>query len=133
MKLTVVMTAIVPVLLAGCASIVDGSTQSVSVVTIPHAGAECKLANDKGNWYVKQTPGSVSVQRAYSPLKVTCGMEAWAGEAQVESITKNMAFGNILFGGPIGAGVDMGTGAAYDYPNEISVTMVRPISQTAAK
>jgi hypothetical protein len=34
-----------------------------------------------------------------------------------------MAFGNLLFGGPIGAGVDMASGAAYDYPNLIPVTM----------
>jgi phosphoketolase len=31
--------------------------------------------------------------------------------------------GNILFGGPIGAGVDMASGAAYDYPNLITVMM----------
>jgi hypothetical protein len=34
-----------------------------------------------------------------------------------------MAFGNILFGGFIGAGVDMSTGAAYDYPDLIHVAM----------
>jgi phosphoketolase len=41
----------------------------------------------------------------------------------VNSSTKGMAFGNILFGGPIGAGVDMASGAAYDYPNLITVMM----------
>lgn len=34
-----------------------------------------------------------------------------------------MAFGNILFGGVIGAAVDAGSGAAYDYPTLISVIM----------
>ena len=34
-----------------------------------------------------------------------------------------MAFGNILFGGVIGAAVDVGTGAAYDYPPLITVYM----------
>jgi hypothetical protein len=32
-----------------------------------------------------------------------------------------MAFGNILFGGVIGVGVDVATGAAYDYPALITV------------
>ena len=41
----------------------------------------------------------------------------------MNSSTKAMAFGNILFGGPIGAGVDMASGAAYDYPNLITVMM----------
>ena len=34
-----------------------------------------------------------------------------------------MAFGNILLGGVIGAGVDIGTGAAYDSPSLITVQM----------
>lgn len=34
-----------------------------------------------------------------------------------------MAFGNILFGGVIGAGVDMSSGAAYDYPATLSIPM----------
>jgi hypothetical protein len=41
----------------------------------------------------------------------------------VKSSTKAMAFGNILFGGVIGAGVDVATGAAYDYPTLITVVM----------
>lgn len=35
-----------------------------------------------------------------------------------------MAFGNLKFGGLIGAGVDIGTGAAYDYPQVISIPLV---------
>jgi hypothetical protein len=34
-----------------------------------------------------------------------------------------LAFGNILFGGLIGAAVDVGTGAAYDYPSPIIVNL----------
>lgn len=43
--------------------------------------------------------------------------------ASVKSSTKAMAFGNIIFGGVIGAGVDVATGAAYDYPTMITVLM----------
>lgn len=35
-------------------------------------GAVCKLSNDKGTWYVSGTPGSVTIQRAYGDLIVTC-------------------------------------------------------------
>ncbi|KFI09060.1 hypothetical protein JN27_00380 [Massilia sp. BSC265] len=38
-----------------------------------------------------------------------------------------MAFGNIIFGGVVWAGVDVASGAAYDYPNLFQIM----ISQTA--
>jgi hypothetical protein len=41
-----------------------------------------------------------------------------------------MAFGNILFGGLIGVGVDMSTGAAYDYPALITVPMQAAATNT---
>lgn len=34
-----------------------------------------------------------------------------------------MAFGNIIVGGIIGGAIDAGTGAAYDYPSEITVEL----------
>lgn len=45
------------------------------------------------------------------------------GLISAKSSTKGMAFGNIIFGGIIGAGVDISTGAAYDYPTLITVLM----------
>lgn len=113
--------------LSGCASIVSGSTQSLSVDSFNKGSkisqATCTLTNNKGTWFVS-TPGTVSVHRSYDPLTVKCekdGLEP--GILTVKSSTKGMAFGNILFGGVIGAGVDMGTGAAYDYPALITVLM----------
>jgi hypothetical protein len=44
-------------------------------------------------------------------------------DQSAKSSTKGMAFGNILFGGVIGAGVDTATGAAYDYPVLITVQL----------
>ncbi len=120
---------IVPVLgmglLSGCASIVTGTNQSVSVETPGCPGATCKLSNDKGIWYVSSTPGSVTVHRAYSDLAVVCSKEGYNadGLGSEKSSTKGMAFGNILIGGVIGAGIDVGTGAAYDYPATITVPM----------
>lgn len=108
---------------SGCASIVTGSDQSMSVQTAPVSGAECKLTNDKGSWFVPSTPGSVTVHRAYGPLTVECKKDGYAGLMKADSATKGMMAGNILFGGPIGAAVDAGTGAGYDYPAVITVPM----------
>jgi hypothetical protein len=115
-------------LLSGCASIVSGTSQSLSVEArtesgTPVVGANCKLENPKGVWFVT-TPGSVTIHRAYDDLAVQCTKDGeHPGHATVKSSTKGMAFGNILFGGAIGAGVDMASGAAYDYPALITVQM----------
>jgi hypothetical protein len=103
-------------LLPGCASILSGTNQPISVETPDCEGANCKLTNDNGTWFVK-APGSVTVSRAYGDLTVSCSKDGF-GEATntVQSSTKAMLAGNIIFGGVIGGGVDVATGAAYDYP-----------------
>jgi len=118
---------IVTSLLAGCASIVSGTNQVVSVETreneLASPGANCKLTNSKGTYYVT-TPGTVTVNRAYGDISVRCDKDGQEpGLATVKSTTKAMAFGNILIGGAIGAAVDAGSGAAYDYPELILVRM----------
>ena len=120
--------------LSACASIVDGSSQSLSVKTMSGpsdvAGAQCSLTNDKGVWYVT-SPGSVTVHRSYDPLNVKCEAPGYVSNAgSASSATKGIAFGNILFGGLIGAAVDVGTGAAYDYPSPIVVNL-QPVKTTA--
>lgn len=112
-------------LVTGCASITTGQNQSLSVETPGCLAATCKLSNDKGTWYVSSTPGTVTVQRAYGDMLVACEKgEYKAVPISVVSTTKAMAFGNIIFGGVIGAAVDAGTGAAYDYPPTIAVNLV---------
>lgn len=129
--------------LAACASIMDGTQQSLSVRAVETDKAKCELTNDKGKWYVGETPGTVTVHRAYGDLIVTCRKDGWpSGTTAAKSSTKGMAFGNILIGGGIGAGVDMANGSAYDYPSEILVSLdgtthamtpssTQPVSDTA--
>ncbi len=130
-----IILAVAPLMLAtGCASIVNGTNQPVSVETKHQgdavAGANCKLANNKGTWFVK-TPGSVTVHRSAEDLSVTCEKDGLdPGMASVPSSTKPMAFGNILFGGPIGAGIDVANGSAFDYPGLIQVEMEQGTAAT---
>lgn len=128
---TIAAAAGVVSLLAGCASIVSGSSQSLTVNTRFNeqdvSGAKCWLKNNKGSWALT-SPGSAVVNRSFEDLSVRCekdGVEP--GMATFKSSTKAMAFGNILFGGIIGAGVDISTGAAYDYPNVLTVEMGKTI------
>lgn len=118
---------------SGCASIVTGQNQPISVQArsgpFPVSDADCTLTNDKGQWFVS-TPGSVMVSRSYEDLHVSCAREGFEpGITSVKSTTKGMAFGNILVGGIIGAAVDAGSGAAYDYPPVITVRMTRIVTE----
>jgi len=114
-------------LTTGCASIINGTSQPISVETrmkgASVAGANCKMVNDKGTWFVT-TPGTVTVHRSGTDMSVTCSKEGVApGISSIKSSVKGMAFGNILFGGPIGAGVDIANGSAFDYPPLIQIEM----------
>ena len=122
--------------LTGCASIVNGTNQVVSVETRAAAGsvsgASCKLQNDKGVYYVT-TPGTVTVHRAYGDMVVTCDKSGLpTTTASFKSSTKGMLAGNIVFGGVIGAGVDMASGAAYDYPALLQIIMKDGINDATA-
>jgi hypothetical protein len=112
--------------LAGCASIVAGKHQPISVETRhkgqPVRGAHCELMNDKGKWFVT-SPGSAMIQKSYGDLAVRCEKDGYEpGIATVRS-TAGMVWGNLLFGGLIGLAVDAGQGAGYDYPSLITIDM----------
>ena len=122
--------------LTGCASIVSGTNQVVSVETLVPTGkvvgANCKLQNDKGVYFVT-TPGTVTVHRAYGDMSVTCDKAGMTPTtASFKSSTKGMLAGNILFGGVIGAGVDAASGAAYDYPALLQIMMTDTINSATA-
>lgn len=121
-------------LLVSCASITTGTKQNVMVKTPPVNAAECTLRNSKGEWYVKSTPESVKVHRAYDDLIVSCTKKGYGTrQRNVKSSTRGMAFGNAVFGGFVGAGVDVASGAAYLYPDEIVVPMTRKAELQYAK
>lgn len=108
--------------MTGCASLTAGQNQSLSVNTTPPSS--CTLSNDKGTWYV-QAPGTVTVNRAYGDMSVICKKDNLAATNTVKSSIKPIVFGNIiwLWGVLIGVPIDVITGAAYDYPNPISVNL----------
>lgn len=116
-------------LLTGCSSITgDGPKQSIAVQTIAADGAEiggvtCEMTNDAGTWSVV-TPGSATVTRSNKNLKVSCKKpEVNEGSADVVSRTKGSMFGNIIFGGGIGAIIDHNNGSAYEYPSLLKIIM----------
>ncbi|HYP64669.1 MAG TPA: hypothetical protein VEQ16_12305, partial [Acidocella sp.] len=62
--------------LTSCASIVNGTTEPVTVSTTNDVGApldsaQCDLSNKRGDWSVT-TPQTVIVHRSFSALQVKC-------------------------------------------------------------
>ena len=131
--------AVALVQLTGCASIVTGTTQSLAVETRTYngqevMGANCRLTNSKGTWFVT-TPGSVTIHRATaSPLAINCNKEGQQqlGVASIKPKSKGMTWGNLLFGGVIGVITDGVTGAAGYYPSPITVIMEAITTAAAA-
>lgn len=111
-------------LAAACASIVEGSTDPVTVATSPVSQPTCVLANARGAWNGAAS-APILVKRSRSDLSVSCidPVQGTSGNATLASDVEGWTFGNILFGGLIGLVVDWSTGAAYTYPDHVTVEM----------
>ena len=113
-----------PAALMGCATITQGSDDTVTVDTRP-PGATCELKQGGAVIaYINPTPGSVSIAKSKDDVMLTCEKEGYEPEAGVlSSEFQAMTFGNILFGGLIGVAVDAASGAMNKYPPLISLTL----------
>src|ERR1700733_4201085 len=132
MKLmSMVALAAAGIALSGCASIVEGTSQSVAVTSTPVDGARCTLTNSQGTWYVT-TPGNANVHKTTTDLNVVCTKDGYQDASLVVPPHFNGAtLGNVIAGGVIGIGIDAATGANFNYPENISVPMT-PIGASAA-
>ena len=119
-------------LLTGCATITGTETQPISITTQNDDGelvqsARCTLRNDKGVWSA-MSPGFVNVGRSAEDLVIDCRKQGLPdGFARAISRAHGGMFGNIIFGGGIGAIIDHSKGTGYDYPNTIPVRMGRSV------
>lgn len=122
------LVTISAILSSGCASITKDANQPVQIETYSKNnqivnGAKCMAKNERGEWSAITT-GVVNVHRSNQNLLVTCDKDGEeTGRGTLISRANGGMFGNILFGGGIGAIVDHNTGKAYSYPDWIRVIM----------
>lgn len=125
-KLAILGTTIV--LATGCASITGSEMQQLSLTTKGEdtktvEGVKCKLQNDKGTWEAT-SPGFVNVHRSSEDLTVECKKDGEKdGLLKAISRAAGSMFGNIIFGGEIGAIIDHNKGTGYNYPDALPVQM----------
>ena len=86
-------------LTGGCASIIGDDTQPVSIDTPSCPGASCRLSNSQGTYFVKSTPETVVINKAYSDLMITCEKNGKAANSVHVSAANGATFGNTLLGG----------------------------------
>jgi len=102
--------------LGSCASILDETTQVVSVDTPNCQKAICTLTNDEGIYYIKSTPGTISLNKSYNDLTIVCEKGGERATSVHASSANGAVWGNIILGGGIGALVDGSRGSGFDYP-----------------
>jgi hypothetical protein len=111
-------------LLPGCATLFEGTSQSVSISTDP-AGSDCTI-DRKGSrmGQVNPTPGSIHVDKSKDDLSVLCKHLGYQRATVTQSpMFRATTFGNIIAGGLVGVIVDAASGANFAYPTEVRLTL----------
>ncbi len=117
----VIALALVFGLLAGCASIMHGKMQSVSISSTPE-GATVTVDNRN----IGTTPVSAELTRKDEHI-VRISLEGYTtATLTLQRKTSGYVWGNIFFGGLIGLAVDAINGSMYKLePEQLAATLVR--------
>jgi len=112
------------ILLSGCASIFEGTTQQISVNTTP-AGARCTFWKNGGLIAdIRSTPGAVTIRKSKDDLFIVCDKPGYVSASFVNRSGLAMAtFANILTAGLAWA-VDSSRGADNKYQGEVNLALV---------
>jgi uncharacterized protein DUF3108 len=125
MNLRVAAVLIAAVLLPGCATVVEGTSQSIAVNTEP-AGAACRFTrNGQVLGSITDTPGSLIVRKKNDDIDVTCEKPGYQNAtAHLRADLAVATFGNVLIGGIVGVILDASTGANFKYDGTVRLVMV---------
>ncbi len=130
--LKALISVLVIVVMTGCASITGSEMQQLSLTTKGEDsntidGVKCTLQNDKGTWEAT-SPGFVNIHRSAEDLTVQCKKDGQKdGLLKAVSRAAGSMFGNIVFGGGIGAIIDHNKGNGYNYPDRLPVEMGKSV------
>jgi hypothetical protein len=124
-RIFVSASALALLALSGCATIVTGMSQGVTVESDP-SGATCSVTRGKEELAaIASTPAQVTLSKGWSDLAVDCTKEGHvASKTVVSSSFQPWTLGNILIGGVVGIVIDAGSGAITEYPKVITSLLV---------
>jgi hypothetical protein len=124
MERVVPLALLVALLLPGCATVFEGTSESVAINTTP-PGATCTIDRDGQRLgTVSPTPGSISVAKSKNDITVSCSLQNHqASQVSVSPKFVGTTFANILLGGVVGIVADAASGANFDLPDRVDLTM----------
>ncbi len=124
----IIVVGIFFLFIQGCASIMQGSTQIITVGSAP-SGATLTV----NNFQRLKTPATVELSRKENH-RLDFSMEGYHPEiVEIRSVTSAMVAGNIIAGGLVGYFVDQSTGAAFRLVPEVVQVSLRPLEPDLPK
>ena len=126
----IVAAAAILAVLSGCSTIIEGTSQDISVNTEP-PGADCMLNREGGMIArVNPTPGVANVKRTKYDITIVCKKDGYAEATYLNhSGIESQAAGAIVVGvfslglGLISWGVDSASGADNKYTSPVKITL----------
>lgn len=111
---------VLAIMFSGCATIMKDESQPVAFSSEPD-GAVVKFNSVARG----KTPVTIMVKRSMESTLVSIEKTGYKAETfPLEKSLSAMTFGNIIFGGIIGIGVDAATGANTNYTDSIHVNLI---------
>jgi hypothetical protein len=121
------MKKLIPLLLlTGCASMIDGSTQEIAVYTQPQ-GAKCEVYNsNRLVGMIEATPGNVIVPRGQVPLRFVCDKKGYKTTKYLNTPQFNQkTYLSWVAGGMFANNIDNKTGASSVYETPIVIELTK--------
>ena len=123
-RLAVTGVLLLSFVLGACATIVEGSDQTVTVITEP-PGAACTLT--RGGETVgaaNPTPASITLEKSKDNVSIVCEKEGYfKGTMGLSAGFQAMTIGNVLLGGVVGLVIDAASGAMHEYPESVTIVL----------
>lgn len=116
---------VISFIVQGCATIMQGSTQQISVGSTP-SGATIVV----NGFQRLKTPAVIELSRKESH-RLEISHDGYHPEViDIRAVSSNMPMGNIFIGGLVGFAVDHSTGAAFRLVPEVVQVSLRPIENS---
>lgn len=119
------VAAVTILLLSGCSSIIEGTSQEIQINTNP-SGADCSLSREgEVIGRVSDTPGGITIKKTKYDIRIACSKRGYQEATFLDhSGAAGATFGNIILGGGIGWAIDSASGADNKYDTPVNITLV---------
>lgn len=123
LRFTVAAAAVI--LMAGCSSIIEGTSQTVTFNSNP-SDANCLLTRNGLAIGNLRTPSGIVVEKTKHNIQVVCSKDGFDDSTvMLKSGVAGATFGNIILGGGIGWAIDSASGADNKYDDVVNVYLNR--------